>query len=295
MSDTEFIENIATIGAVVYARADSEIIHQGSILMSNNVAGGYAVIYLSGSKFHNQASGNTLFSNNSGSLVAFNSSLTFIGHAVFENNYPPRNPSNNFQEGGAITMLFQSNTFIRGICDFVENHAENGGAILTTESKLYVAGIVTVKRNMAIKNGGGIHLSNSELDLQQQSNFTLISNTAAQNGGGIHAISSTIKTTSIFLRDENQHKTVYAGSKLYFISNLAQRGGGLSSEGSTRLSVVKHDIIWVSEHIASPHIDFNTTIFRENVADYGGAVYVDNATNSGTCNTFLQKSASFKW
>ena len=53
-----------------------------------------------------------------------------------------------------------------GCVSLWENLAENGGAILSTGSKLYiVAGIVTVERNMAIQNGGGIHLSNSELDL----------------------------------------------------------------------------------------------------------------------------------
>ena len=70
MSDTEFTENSATIGAIVYVRADSKVIHQGSINISNNLADGYAAIYLSGSEFHDQVSGNTLVSNNSGSLVA---------------------------------------------------------------------------------------------------------------------------------------------------------------------------------------------------------------------------------
>ena len=86
---------------------------------------------------------------------------------------------------------------------------------------------------------------------------------------------------------------IFAGSKLYFKSNLAQRGGGLSSEGSARLYVIKHDTVSVSQ-LVWPYTDFNTTVFREKFADYGGAVYIDDDTNSGTCNTFLQNECFFQ-
>ena len=94
--------------------------------------------------------------------MAINSNITFISNTNFVNNQPPQTASDNFQEGGAIT-LFQSNAFFDGTCLLEHNHAENGGAILSTESKLYVYGNVTLAHNAATSNGGGVYLSTSEL------------------------------------------------------------------------------------------------------------------------------------
>ena len=67
--------------------------------------------------------------------MAFNGNIIFTGYATFVNNQPSQTASSNFQEGGAIT-LFQSNAFFDGECNLEYNHAENGGAIHSTESKL---------------------------------------------------------------------------------------------------------------------------------------------------------------
>ena len=58
-----------------------------------------------------------------------------------------------------------------------KNHAENGGAIHSTESKLYVNGDATIAHNRATANGGGVYLSFSELNCQQKSTFQLLNNT----------------------------------------------------------------------------------------------------------------------
>ena len=94
---------------------------------------------------------------NLGSLVAFNSNVTFKGYARFVNNQPPQTTTGDFQEGGAIT-LFQSKVFFDEACNLEHNFAESGGAIHSTDSKLYVNSYVTVAHNRATRNGGGIYL-----------------------------------------------------------------------------------------------------------------------------------------
>ena len=75
-------------------------------------------------------------------------------------------------------------------------HAEDGGAIHSTDSKLYVNGNVTIAHNTATGNGGGVYLSTSELNCQQESTLVLLNNIASLKGGGLHAISSSIKAAS---------------------------------------------------------------------------------------------------
>ena len=277
-----FTKNASPTGAVIYSLGGSKIQHHNYLLIDNNWADRYAVIYLSDSDFIGHVSENVKFSNNLGSLVAFNSNITFMGYARFENNQPPQTVTRDFQEGGAIT-LFQSNIFFDGSCNLEHNLAENGGAILSTESKLYVNGDVTIAHNTATRNGGGVYLSTSELNCQQKSTFVLFNNTAEQKGGGLHAISSSIKATSAF----PLQLQYYIGTRINFTNNAAERGGGLSLEANAKLYVLKYDGIPYYYYYTTTRIftatDTNTTIFTANKADYGGAVYVDDDTNSGTC------------
>ena len=129
--------------------------------------------------------------------------------------------ASDFQEGSAIT-LFQSNLYFNRACTLEYDHTKSGGAIHSTESKLYFNGNVT--NNTAARNGGGVYLSTSELNCQQNSTFLLINNTAVNKGGGLHAISSSIKATSDFTR--------YTGTKINLTNNVANRGGGLSLEAN---------------------------------------------------------------
>ena len=113
-----------------------------------------------------------------------------------------------------------------GVCNLEHNRAENGGAIHSTENKLYVNGNVTIAHNTATRNGGGVYLSTSELKCPHQSTFVLQNNTAAHKGGGLHAISSSVRATSSTARFG------YTGARMVFIGNSAERGGGLSLEST---------------------------------------------------------------
>ena len=112
IGSSNFTNNVSPIGAVIYARSGSKIQHNHSyLLMDDNLADRYAVIYLFDSEFVGYDSENEFtISNNLGSLVAFNSNITFTGYVTFVNDQPPQTASDGFQEGGAIT-LFQSNVF----------------------------------------------------------------------------------------------------------------------------------------------------------------------------------------
>ena len=284
---SNFTNNVSPIGAIIYAESRSVIQHIHSlILVDNNKADRYAVIYLSDSEFFGNDSGNATLSNNLGSLVAFNSNITFTGYATFVNNTPSQTVSGDFQEGGAIT-LFQSNIFFDGECNLEHNHAENGGAIHSTESKLYVNGDVTIAHNTATGNGGGVYLSTSELNCQQESTLVLLNNTASHKGGGLHAISSSIKAVSSI---QYMMIILYTGARINIIGNTAERGGGLSLEANAKLYILKYDYIISIYDIG----DFNTTTFTANGADYGGAIHVDDDTNSGTCASNTETECFFQ-
>ena len=275
IAGSNFTNNISPIGAIIHTfRSMIQHIHS-YLLVDNNKADRYAVIYLSDSKFFGDDSGNVTFSNNLGSLVTFNSNITFTGYATFVNNTLSQTVSGDFQEGGAIT-LFQSNIFFYGECNLEHNHAENGGAMHSTDSKLYVNGDVTIAHNTATGNGGGVYLSTSELNCQQESTFVLLNNIASHKGGGLHAISSSIKAVSF---NTGYPQYVYTGTRINITGNAAERGGGLSLEANTKFYILKYDY-----HYNDDDNDLiNTTTFAANSADYGGAMYVDDDTNSGTC------------
>ena len=142
--------------------------------------------------------------------MAFNSNITFSGRAVFVDNQPHTQASDDFQEGGAIT-LFQSSVIFDGVCYLEHNYADNGGAIHSTESKVYMNGNVTIAHNTATRNGGGVYFLTSELNCQQKCIFVLENNSAVHKGGGFHAISSFIKAASAY--DYGQYTSTRVISK----------------------------------------------------------------------------------
>ena len=225
--------------------------------------------------------------NNVGSLVAFNSNITFMGYVEFANNHPEQSSTtaDTFQEGGAIT-LFQSNAFFNGNCTLHRNHAErDGGALLSMESNLYVSGDVTIAHNMATRNGGGIYLINSELVCLQKSTLLLEDNHAGYKGGGLHAISSSIRVTSVYVKSPN----TYAGAIFNFTTNVAAMGGGLYLEANAKFYILKYSYVTLTDEYC-----INMTIFTANTASYGGAIYVDDGTNPGTCDSSSETDCFFQ-
>ena len=103
---------------------------------------------------------------------------------------------------------------------------------------------LTIAHNTATGNGGGVYLSNSELNCQQKGTFVLFNNTALQKGGGLHAISSAIKASSSLSVSIHTYPTQYTGIRINFTGNAAEQGGGLSLEANAKLYILKyHNII----------------------------------------------------
>ena len=276
---SNFTNNTAPAGAVVYAIRGSKIYHR-NLLIDTNLASDLAILYIFDSELKElHDSENFTFSRNLGSLFAFNSNVTFASYVVFANNQAaPKNNTGDLQEGGAITS-FQSNAFFYGTCSLEHNCADSGGAIYSIDSKIYVSGIVTISYNTASKDGGGAYLLSSELNCRQRSNFSLFGNTAAERGGGVHAVSSSIKAASALTWPQ------YTGTRMNFTNNSAKWGGGLSLKANAKLYILKYDII---EFVGSDHKDIltcdtNTIVLIANNAKYGGAVHVDDDSNSGSC------------
>ena len=260
VNKSEFLNNNAIIAGSVLVAASTTIKYDNHLHISNNSAAEFGVMYLSECNISFQ--GNATFENNFGALLAIYSNVTFSGHVAFKNNSQPLTPTIlNFQDGGALS-LFQSNAVFDGECTFENNRAENGGAIHSVESELYVNGKLAVELNMARENGGGIYLSQSELTCLQKGILKLSGNVATQRGGGIHAISSTVQSTS-------SDKT-----NVRFVQNSAKEGGGIYLETNAKLYV----------HKLAPFDSVNKAVhFVENSANYGGAIYVNDNTNSATC------------
>ena len=264
--DGNFYENRAVRGAVLYVeecRVQFGSSSWTSVNITDNSAQAYATLYLAESTGH--FTGSVNMTNNKGTLVIFNSKVTFAASIVFINCHGVEFTSGGVAEGGAITA-FQSDVIIDGECKFYNNSAETGGAVHLTESTLYVNGRMIITNNTALANGGGMYLYQSEISCQQRGTLVISDNKANENGGGIFAVSSTIKVTtqSYFVQ----------GAYLEITNNSAKRGGGIFLQANAKIYVFKTDTFQ----------DVNSTMYLiSNTASYGGAVFVDDSTNFGTC------------
>ena len=79
----------------------------------------------------------------------------------------------------------------------------------------------------------------------------------------------------------------YTGARINVIRNAAERGSGLSLEANAKFYIVKY-AIYVNLDAA------NTMIFTANSAYYGGAIHVDDDTNSGTCASYTKIECFFQ-
>ena len=268
--------NEAIRGGVVHIATGSSIITNKSV-MKRNLANLGVMYFVESSGIFSA----TEVADNKGSLFLYYSNITFKGETDFVNCRPRKYHTTNFQEGGAITA-FQSNIILEGTSTLAQNSAQNGGAVHLTESKLYVYGNTILSNNTALESGGGIYIYQSELNCKGQSTLQLVGNRAIVHGGGIHAIGSTLVAEYEYTQPHN----VYHGSRIIFIGNNAKEaGGGILLEVNSKLNVLIRKQYYSDE-------PYYTLIFSSNSADYGGAIYVADDTNSGTCASTLYKEHS---
>ena len=270
ISRSVFRDNEAKNGGAIFVQRANIIISR-SYFRENKAQTGVFYIHVSKLYF----SDNNIFLNNTGSIFLFSSNFTTMETSnirVTDNSSPPQE-SNENQQGGGITA-FQSSIIISGKCILVNNHAQNGGGIHATHSKVFVYGYIVVAKNKVTNSGGGVYLYQSELNCKQRSTLVLLNNNAAVKGGGIHATSSLILMDYV---NAILGYWLYSGSSIKFTSNSARLGGGLCLEVSANIYILKLSWTRFSKYA------FRPLLFSANSADYGGAVYVADDTNSAMC------------
>ena len=212
----------------------------------------------------------TLFNNNTGLIVIFNSNITFNGTTYI---------SNCNASSDSVLLIQLSTVVFYGISIIVNNQAMQGGAIYITDSRVFLHGETTISNNTAMFDGGGIFLHKSELHCKEYSTLIIYGNRATTNGGGISALSSSIFATDTFKAPLLQNETFFTqGSSMIVFKNQAKLGGGISLWNSN---------LFISAYSLSSFSGNNLVInFTENVAtNYGGAIYVDDYSSNYVCSS----------
>ena len=254
--DTLVVNNTADVSGILLIY-DGVLRSHGATVLNNIASTGVIALTSCTATFE----GNTTLINNTGSFYAVASDLTFYGSLSIANctQFFVSSQQIPINEGGAIT-IFQSSVKFNENVNFINNDAENGGALFISESRVSFNGLFTISSNHANQEGGGIYLYHSRLNIQ---GTCRISNNVAREGGGIYGLGSTITLEEV----------PSSASVIVFEFNSAKLGGALYLASNTKL---------YSLLIASLIHQIN---FTENTADYGGAVYIADETELRLCDS----------
>ena len=190
--------------------------------------------------------------------------VIYSAHRTLMVNNSNFNNNTAYNKGGAFCILSKNNLIFLS-STIVGNEAHKGGAVYAENStismEMHSKTAVTI--NMAKESGGGFYLHTSEL--VSRGNGTYISeNSAVMKGGGLHAVNSSI------LVDGTVH----------VVKNRAKYGGGASLETYTKINNLKG--------LPNEAHSVSSVYFISNKASYyGGAIYVDDETNSDMCTASL--------
>lgn len=255
-----FTNNAADSGAALF------IIYSNFICQGNNTLNSNFANYGAFTSSHSMGiiNGSLLFRNNSGSLFVFDSMFEFLGTSVTVISNRQSINVNNTRQGGAITIIL---SLVKSYSPMLisNNFAFNGGGILAISSSIFIGGINNISNNVAYSSGGGLFLYRSQLMSQGSTNVT--HNKAAKRGGGIHSVSSSIILRLVY----SQYMKRKPVSYLSFISNAAKMGGGLCMELSSKFFTV--------------YGKSKAITFVNNSADKGGAIFVADGANGGSCES----------
>ena len=296
--NTTFSGNSAGMdgGGVSAQYMHRKVIISGNITFSGNSAGRDGGGVSAWGSSNVCISGNTTFSGNSatrdgGGVYAHDRSNIYIsGNGTFSGN-SARNGG-----GGAVSVFFGSVT-VSGNAMFSRNLARVGGCVFVQRYHLYCSstGTVTVSlifngnvsftNSSAIKDGGGIHASESRVNLSGTNVFN--ANTAEHFGGGLYAPKS-----SLNLDGDNTFTANWAG----------YRGGGIyaqetnvSFSGTGLLSGNKAQLDGGGIYADGSNLNFSANLtVNSNIAQLGGGIYSDNNTfNIDGHNVFESNVATY--
>ena len=278
ISNCTFNSNWANSGRVMKVFGGELSIYNSFFSLNTVNKHGQGMIFLSQCSTH---IANTTFNHNVGSIYAFSSNLNFSGYLNFNNFTEVHIVGNESigQEGGVITTFLSTVTFAKqSRAIFFNNQAREGGAILAIESTITIYGIAIIMKNyhnnitITKSSGGGIYLKQSHIDVKGR--LYLVNNSAVR-GGGIYASSSTISIHTITPEIVDYPFLEQTLGILGLANNNAELGGGLYLEVDSKLRIIK---------LTNFYILRSSLHFYNNHADYGGAVFVADDTNSGKCS-----------
>ena len=289
VSRSAFTNNSAVTGGVVYLHTGNKLTVNNSSFSHNSADTDGGVFY---SDFHNSLvlKDSTLTYNsaekNGGVICSFiqtqlnitGDSCTFAGNqaqnggAVYarESGVTVCSKSllmsNNtaVESGGAMYLSKTNLTFMNGKSMLIGNTANNGGSLYASKSKLLVGmnSQTTVDTNSANNNGGGLYLTMSELTVRGYS-FHINRNRAERFGGGIFVDNCS------FLIEGATH----------FANNEAENGGGIGLVNRAFITGIS------VENVSFVNFSLNRA------SSYGGAMYVDDNSNSDTmCSALTEQN-----
>ena len=263
LSNIGFYSNMAEYKGIVYIYKSRKF--TGLNLTFKNNAGKQGVLYIAGST--NIIFITLSYSLNTGSIVALGSRLSFRKYCVFYKNKPDYLTETLVfhNQGGAITS-FQSTIVFHDLSDFIfiNNYARFGGAIYAVKCSIEFFGNMFLSENKALVDGGGIYLYQTEI--RSNCNLTLKRNIANNSGGGIYMVSDAFNINL---------ETYVTRASIRILENSASRGGGIFLSNHAKLNIFE-----------GKPLGEDNELFRliNNHADYGGALYVADDTNTGICN-----------
>ena len=263
-----FTNNTSKYRGILYAEKSTLLCH-GTLVLFN--IGNFSVIYLAETVA--TFSGFNL-SNNIGSLLALRSKLSFLTRSIFRYNTPSKNDPEDFllrraqYQGGSVTIFHSSLTF-HGRTYFVYNKGDNGGALYAVKSTISVYDYLLVSMNEANESGGGIYLYQSDFQCNDICNIS--KNNATNEGGALYASSGSVNVGGIgyvTVTDRYPYRTIYV------VDNRAKLGGGMYLSENAKIYFIE-----------SSHLITGRIVFAQNIANYGGALYVKDNTTSGACHS----------
>ncbi|XP_064397229.1 probable outer membrane protein pmp6 [Halichondria panicea] len=252
------------------------------IINNTNITNNNAMVSLYILQSNVKFTGSNIVSNNNGPVYAFNSRVDFNGPTTLSNN--------RGVFGGALSII-QSQMYINtGRVIIINNTATSGGGIFLRESTLFVnkESSLKINQNKAHKDGGGIYAYSSRLEFQSvlmrgPSGELLpphtqceIAHNIAENGGGINAVATTIKLASSYVNiDSNTANT---------------SGGGVYLQQNSKLYLFKDQFEHLIIAYQSYYQYYVKLMINNNLAQYGGGIFVADDTESGACRGGANKT-----
>ena len=256
---SDFQYNRAFIGGVIAMIRNDLITVSRSTFTNNSAIRGGVVYLLTGNELtvnHSTFSHNSADSDGGVFYSGSNNSLVLKDSALTYNS-----AENN---GGVICSFIQTQFNITGDnCTFVGNQAQNGGAVYARESGVTVHSIsLLMSNNSAVESGGAMYLSKTNLTFMNGKSM-LTRNRAERIGGGIYVDNSTLVVERA----------------THFANNEAENGGGVGLVNSAVINGIS----------AENYSFINFSLNR--ARSYGGAIYVDDNSNSDAmCSALTEQN-----